>query len=437
MFCIAYGLWEFVRHHWKSNLQQICSQKHKSIIMTKHINRIPSAQSFLGTNLTPSCNLLYTHDYADDFCCHFSEKIRYQNMKTITPLFFFLLVFIGHAHAQESFDSLIVLQRDTVFFDFAKYDIRPEAETVIQRVAAEFMGKQGRQIRITAHTDAIGTGDANLALSENRAQAVKDSLVAKGIAADLITTEVFGENAPIADNDSEAGRQRNRRATISQIKSVKLVRLKGRVVNPKDSMGIAADITIKTKGFQDSLKTDSSGYFEYPVPDQTVVGFDIYAPGFFFSSKMLKAEAGVMKPLTIELNPAKAGEVVDLKNLYFVGNQAVLLARSKPELPKVLKFMQINPDIKIEIAGHINRPNHPPVPPESWDYQLSVRRAKLVYQYLLDNGISEERVTFKGYGNSEMRYPTATSLKEQELNRRVEIRVLETGKKLGEIGADG
>ncbi len=358
-------------------------------------------------------------------------------MKTTTPLLCLLLLSSVLLKGQETFDSIIVLKRDTVFFDFGKYDIRPEADAVISLAANEFLSKKGRQIRITAHTDAIGTGAANLTLSENRAQAVKDSLIARGIAPDLITTEVFGENVPIADNDSEAGRQRNRRATIAQIKTIQLVKLKGRIINPKDSTGIAADIIVRTKGFQDSLRADSLGYFEYPVPDQTVVGFDVYAPGYFFTSKMLKAEAGKMDPLTLELSPAKAGEVVDLKNLYFVGNQAVLLDRSKPELPKVLKFMQINPKIKIEIAGHINRPNHPLVPPESWDFQLSVRRAKLVHQYLLDNGISEERITFKGYGNSEMRYPTATSLKEQELNRRVEIRVLETGEKLGEIGKDG
>ncbi|GJM34439.1 MAG: hypothetical protein DHS20C18_34400 [Saprospiraceae bacterium] len=346
-------------------------------------------------------------------------------MKTLTPLLFFLLCISVLVKGQESFDSLIVLHRDTVFFDFGQYDIRPDADTVLRQAVASFLHKKGRQIRITAHTDAVGTGEANLTLSENRAKAVKDTLVALGLPAEAITTEVFGENIPIADNNSDEGRQRNRRATIALIKTIKLIRIKGRIINPEDSTGLLADLIIRTKGFQDSLQTDSNGYFEYPVPDQTVVGIDAYAPGFFFSSQMLKAQAGQMDLITLELSPAKTGESVDLQNLYFVGDQAVLLTRSQPELPKVLKFMQINPTIKIEIAGHVNLPNQPPVGPETWDYNLSVRRAKLVYDFLLENGISEDRVIYKGYGNSEMRYPRATSLKEQELNRRVEIRVLE------------
>jgi len=59
---------------------------------------------------------------------------------------------------------------------------------------------------------------------------------------------------------------------------------------------------------------------------------------------------------------------------------------------------------------------------------LSVRRAKFVFDYLIKNGIPAERLSFKGYGNWEMRYPKATSNKEQELNRRVEIRILEREK---------
>ena len=87
--------------------------------------------------------------------------------------------------------------------------------------------------------------------------------------------------------------------------------------------------------------------------------------------------------------------------------------------------MQVNPQLKIEIAGHINYPNSPPVEQDSWYWQLSVARAKLVYDYLLENNIDSSRIKYAGYGNTQMRYPKATSEQEQALNRRVEIRVLE------------
>ena len=87
--------------------------------------------------------------------------------------------------------------------------------------------------------------------------------------------------------------------------------------------------------------------------------------------------------------------------------------------------MQLNDTITIEIAGHINRPNYPPVDKLSWDFKLSEKRAKMVYDYLLENNIPKERISYKGYGNFQMRYPKARSEKEQAQNRRVEIRVIE------------
>jgi outer membrane protein OmpA-like peptidoglycan-associated protein len=102
----------------------------------------------------------------------------------------------------------------------------------------------------------------------------------------------------------------------------------------------------------------------------------------------------------------------------------VLLPQSQPELDKVLAFARLNDRLILEIAGHINGPNRPPVSEDSWDFQLSVRRAKLVYDHLIANDIPAERISYKGYGNSQMRFPHATQERQMAANRRVEIRVL-------------
>ena len=86
--------------------------------------------------------------------------------------------------------------------------------------------------------------------------------------------------------------------------------------------------------------------------------------------------------------------------------------------------------MRIEIAGHINRPNQPPVPKESWDFKLSLRRALLVYDYLKENNIETTRMRYKGYGNSQMRYPNAVSEARQSLNRRVEIVIFDSEKQI-------
>ncbi len=348
-------------------------------------------------------------------------------MKTLL-LIMFLLVSINLS-AQKSADSLSLLKSFAIHFDFGKYDIRPDADSVLRQVVEYCRQYKRLSLQITAHTDSIGTNKNNLTLSVNRAKAVKAFLSEKGMPADNFSISVFGEARPLADNTSEEGRQRNRRATIKVFQKRELTTLEGIVLNKDTGKGIVANIIVRTKQSRDSLMTDSSGFFRQKVPVGAVVGVDVYAKGFFLETQMLKAVPSPMKPLKIEMKPAREGEVVDIKNLYFVGNQEVLLKRSEPALPKILKFMQINDSLKIEIAGHINFPNRPPVTKLSWEYRLSVRRAKFVYDYLIKNGISPERLTFKGYGNWEMRNPKATSSKEQELNRRVEIRILETKKK--------
>ncbi|MFN4257479.1 MAG: OmpA family protein, partial [Saprospiraceae bacterium] len=85
---------------------------------------------------------------------------------------------------------------------------------------------------------------------------------------------------------------------------------------------------------------------------------------------------------------------------------------------------QINPDLKIEIAGHINQPLIAPDRLPAWEQRLSERRAEMVFNYLIQNGIGPERLSWKGYGNREMLFPKPKSEAEHAQNRRVEIRVL-------------
>ena len=344
-------------------------------------------------------------------------------MKKFTPSFLFLFPVL--LFAQNNLDTLQLVGEERVFFDFGKYDLRPEADSVLELVKVQCEQIDKWRIFVEAHTDAVGSDGNNQILSQNRANAVITALGEKGLPNSQMSVSVYGERRPVADNESDKGRQQNRRATIAIYEIQQLAILKGEIKDEKSGEGIQADLVIRSKTYRDTVKTDSLGKFLVPVPDNTVLGVDVYAKGYFFKTQMLKTKDGKSLPLEIELPPAEAGESVDIQNLYFVGNQAVLLKKSEPELPKVLKFMQLNKDIKIEIAGHVNYPNRPPVTRDSWEYDLSVRRAKLVYDYLLENNINSERLKYQGYGNYEMRFPKARSEREQALNRRVEIRVLE------------
>lgn len=89
--------------------------------------------------------------------------------------------------------------------------LRPAALPVLDDMARAMAQLQGKRFEVIGHTDGLGARAANVALSQSRAQAVKTYLVAKGIAPGLISTLGMGPDQPVAPNDSDEGRARNRR----------------------------------------------------------------------------------------------------------------------------------------------------------------------------------------------------------------------------------
>jgi outer membrane protein OmpA-like peptidoglycan-associated protein len=89
-----------------------------------------------------------------------------------------------------------------------------KSNTSLDQVVRIMNENPGLNIRIQGHTDNTGNADANMTLTENRANAVKDYLVSKGISADRITAEGFGGTQPIADNGTATGRTKNKRIEI-------------------------------------------------------------------------------------------------------------------------------------------------------------------------------------------------------------------------------
>lgn len=346
-------------------------------------------------------------------------------MKTILQIVS-LTVFTFSLFAQnpEVYDQKQTIFSAEVYFDFALYDIRPDADSTLKDVLSFCQNQDDYEIKITAHTDFVGTNERNMILSQNRSNAVKSWLSDNGIPEDIMEAAVFGEEKPQATNQTDEGRQLNRRATIDVFTIQKVVDLEAYILDDDTGEPIEADIVIRTKETRDTLRADADGLVKLPVPLGTIIGIDIYSKCYFLKTKMMKATPENLANLKFKMKKAEVGKAADIDNLFFVGNQAVLLKKSEPELPKILKFMQLNDCLNIEIAGHVNVPNSPPVREESWEYNLSERRAKRVLKYLTENGISEDRISHKGYGNWEMRYPHAVSEYQQAENRRVEIRIL-------------
>ncbi|MDX1589725.1 MAG: OmpA family protein [Oleiphilaceae bacterium] len=104
------------------------------------------------------------------------------------------------------------LQRlDGVKFEFDSDRLEPNARIVLRRVAEDLKVHDHVTVRIEGHTDSIGSAEYNDKLSRERAEAVKQFLVEQGIDEDRITTIGFGLERPIETNETEAGRELNRR----------------------------------------------------------------------------------------------------------------------------------------------------------------------------------------------------------------------------------
>ena len=101
-----------------------------------------------------------------------------------------------------------------LYFDVNKWDIKPEAVHTLHKLYTSFIKNPKLVIEIIGHTDNVGDENINYRLSQNRADAIKAYLIKKGIDDARILTKGFGEKGPIASNDTEEGRAKNRRTEI-------------------------------------------------------------------------------------------------------------------------------------------------------------------------------------------------------------------------------
>lgn len=111
-------------------------------------------------------------------------------------------------------NRLKVLIPGDISFDPGRSDIKPNFRPVLDQFAQSLTANPGTVIQIVGHTDSSGNDAANVALSRERANATRDYLASRGVVTTRISTDGRGEREPIASNDTDAGRARNRRVEI-------------------------------------------------------------------------------------------------------------------------------------------------------------------------------------------------------------------------------
>lgn len=108
----------------------------------------------------------------------------------------------------------LVVTLGDVLFDVDRATLRPGGQRLVQQLAAVLNEFPQRNAQIEGHTDSTGNETHNLALSSQRAEAVRTALLQQGIASGRISARGYGESTPVSSNGSAAGRQMNRRVEI-------------------------------------------------------------------------------------------------------------------------------------------------------------------------------------------------------------------------------
>lgn len=112
-----------------------------------------------------------------------------------------------------------VVRLNNVFFDFDKWDLRPESFIELDRVVQLLNENPAIEIEMSAHTDSYGSDDYNFKLSDNRARSVREYILSRGIAPQRIISQGYGESKPVAPNDNDENRQLNRRVEFKILKN--------------------------------------------------------------------------------------------------------------------------------------------------------------------------------------------------------------------------
>lgn len=257
---------------------------------------------------------------------------------------------------------------DIVYYDLDKFAIRKDAMLALDKLADLMKKYSFLDLLVASHTDSRASDEYNITLSNNRAKAVTEYLGARGISADRVRLEWFGESQLINDCGNgkpcgEDNHQLNRRSELV------------------------------LEAFPDPTK-------QYEIP-QELKDMDFCEPEDIFEKIQ--------------------GEINDIPTIYFDFDKSMLRSVHKTELERTAIMLKRMPNLMLNIEGHTDQRGN-----EEYNKKLSERRAKVVMDYLVNRGVESNRLESQWFGKTRPIHNcdevTCTEAMHQ-LNRRTELRV--------------
>jgi len=292
-------------------------------------------------------------------------------MKFFTALLF-VVVFPSVVAAQEQF---------SVYFDSNQFELTPkELQTLSQWIANNAAIKV---VGIHGFCDEDGSSGFNDTLAKKRISFVFNQIKDRLKIREDFQTRSFGELHQLSEIKAE-----NRKVTLFYLQAKDLAR-------ENQILGIPEIVPVVSK-----LEVVYPEKLAFQNPDGTKTEYQL--------------DRNFMKKVTT----AAVGEKLTIENLNFKINTFIVNPESKGKMYELLLVLQKNPQLKVEIQGHLCC-----MPNDRLD--LSTQRAKAINNFLVANGIEESRLTFKGFGSTQPIYALPEKDEVQRAaNRRVEIMIV-------------
>ncbi len=202
--------------------------------------------------------------------------------------------------------------------------------------------------------------------------------------------------------------------------------MKGSVTDAESGDPLGADFEVSDTQTGHTIAASAAdpvdGSFLIPIPTGRDLALNVSMRGYLFFSEHFSYEGvrTVVEPhlRDIALQPVREGAAVVLRNIFFETDHYALQEASYYELERLRRFMEDNPDVHVEIRGHTDSTG-------SFDYnmELSENRARSVYNYLTEQGISPGRLSYKGFADTRP-LDTNETAEGRARNRRTEFRVI-------------
>jgi outer membrane protein OmpA-like peptidoglycan-associated protein len=299
----------------------------------------------------------------------------------VKKLFLLLLLFIAVSPLMAQKRLFIV------YYDSDSSVIQNSSKSIMDSAITAILSPKTISVHLFGYCDSDADSLYNIELSQKRINNVYNSLIQAGVRKEIITVKTgFGENEPVNTNSNAEQKQLNRRV----------------------------DIFIFQQG---EIKTEQIFVFNEEIEIPETEQKDTVLPGAFLKL----------------LEEAEVGEKLVIPNIEFYPGRHKLMPYSDSSLNELLQVLLNNPEMEILLVGHVccgqSIDNIFSRKDDGYDmdngtYDLSVTRALEVYNYLVNNGVDPDRLTYEGRGNRDKLIKPELTTEDQQRNRRVEVVVV-------------